>query len=615
MKLILVIICTFNFSWASAKTYFLSSSMGSDSRSVYQAQYPITPWKTLNRLNSFKELQPGDSVLFKRGDVFYGTLQINRSGTRDGVITYSAYGKGANPVISGLTSVGEWVVHNENIFYTTLTTKSLNIVTVDGVTTGIGRYPNDRYLSYELHKGNESITDHHLDALPSWVGGEVVIRKYRWIIDRHTITDHLRKTLSYNSLSTYGNNKAYEPVNGNGYFIQNHINTLDKFGEWFYDALNNRLYIHFGGKDPTNFVVEVSTQDYNTKANTASYISFKNVDFNGGNVAGISLINCHDITISNCNFSRQGGISIYGGALNNVVIQDGSVEGSGSNGIYFEYDSDDCSVEKMKIENTNLISGSGRSGDGVGIGISVTGNRTRITNNIVKNSGYNGIQFTGDSVTVENNFIENFCLTKDDGGGIYTYAGDQSIVYANRVIRNNLVINAVGRFEGVESYYYEPYGKAAGIYLDDFSNHTIVANNTVVNGQWAGIFLHNASDNVIKNNAVFSCATQLLMEQSAPVIRNTSVIENSFYAKTVQQQLIYYKTYADDDPRLVGAFNYNYYAKPSTDDAVVVIDKDYNGGREKISLKLPGWQTSYHQDSASYESDKQNILLGAYPFK
>ena len=218
-------------------------------------------------------------------------------------------------------------------------------------------------------------------------------------------------------------------------------------------------------------------------------------------------------------------------------------------------------------------------------------------------------------MTVENNLIDNFCLTKDDGGGIYTYAGDQSIVYANRVIRNNLVINAVGRFEGVESYYYEPYGKAAGIYLDDFSNHTIVANNTVIKGQWAGIFLHNASDNVIKNNAVFSCATQLLMEQSVPVIRNTSVKENSFYATTVQQQLIYYKTYANDDARSVGAFDCNYYGKPSTDDAVVVIDKDYNGSREKISLKLPGWQTSYHQDSASYESDKQNISLGAYPFK
>src|SRR5688572_11802140 len=194
MKLILVIICTFNFSWASAKTYFLSSSVGSDSRSVYQAQYPITPWKTLNRLNSFSELQPGDSVLFKRGDVFYGTLQINRSGTRDGVITYTAYGKGANPVISGLTSVGEWAVHNENIFYATLTIKSPNIVSLNGVATGMGRHPNDRYLNYEGHEDNESITDDQLEPVPSWVGGEVVIRKYRWIIDRHTITNHLRKT-------------------------------------------------------------------------------------------------------------------------------------------------------------------------------------------------------------------------------------------------------------------------------------------------------------------------------------------------------------------------------------------------------------------------------------
>ena len=58
----------------SAAKYYFSSQSGDDSRTSLQAQNPATPWKTLNKLNTFMNLQPGDSVLFKRGETFYGTL-------------------------------------------------------------------------------------------------------------------------------------------------------------------------------------------------------------------------------------------------------------------------------------------------------------------------------------------------------------------------------------------------------------------------------------------------------------------------------------------------------------------------------------------------------------
>src|SRR5438094_4151506 len=94
---------------AQAATYYLSSVSGDDSRSASQARNPATPWRTVNKLNAyFSNLQPGDSVLFKRGETFYGQLDIGQSGTATAPIVISAYGSGAKPILTGFTTVSDW---------------------------------------------------------------------------------------------------------------------------------------------------------------------------------------------------------------------------------------------------------------------------------------------------------------------------------------------------------------------------------------------------------------------------------------------------------------------------------------------------------------------------
>jgi hypothetical protein len=41
-------------------------------------------------------------------------------------------------------------------------------------------------------------------------------------------------------------------VKGNGYFFQNHLQTLDQQGEWYYDSVAKRLYVFFGSTNPNN---------------------------------------------------------------------------------------------------------------------------------------------------------------------------------------------------------------------------------------------------------------------------------------------------------------------------------------------------------------------------
>ena len=67
---------------------------------------PQTPLRTLAKVNEL-ELKPSDGVMFRRGDVWRGSIS-----TREGV-TYSAYGRGAKPRIYGspcdAAVEGRWV--------------------------------------------------------------------------------------------------------------------------------------------------------------------------------------------------------------------------------------------------------------------------------------------------------------------------------------------------------------------------------------------------------------------------------------------------------------------------------------------------------------------------
>jgi hypothetical protein len=185
--------------YSNATSYYFSSQSGDDARSAAEASHPSTPWRTLAKLNAIAaNLKPGDSVFLKRGDVFAGSFTPAVSGTAGAVIYYGAYGTGANPLISGFTMLSGWVAHSAGIFYAPLTATNLQMVTINGAPKGRGRWPNTGYLKVGSHVGNQSITSTGLSGAPTtnFTGGEIVIRKYRFILDRHTITAQSGTTLT-----------------------------------------------------------------------------------------------------------------------------------------------------------------------------------------------------------------------------------------------------------------------------------------------------------------------------------------------------------------------------------------------------------------------------------
>ncbi|MEI8288401.1 MAG: hypothetical protein WCH99_02920 [Verrucomicrobiota bacterium] len=96
--------------------YFVSSSGGNDRADGRTEQ---TAWQSLARINA-ANLQPGDRVLFRRGDLWRGQL-VPRSGADGQPVTYAAYGSGDKPVLQGSVArnaAGDWVQSDKNIWST-----------------------------------------------------------------------------------------------------------------------------------------------------------------------------------------------------------------------------------------------------------------------------------------------------------------------------------------------------------------------------------------------------------------------------------------------------------------------------------------------------------------
>ena len=75
-------------------TYYISAS-GCD---LNDGLTPDTPWRTIKRAN--EAVIGGDTVCFKRGDIFFGQIRAPKKNDSGTPTTYKAYGDGAKPVVS-----------------------------------------------------------------------------------------------------------------------------------------------------------------------------------------------------------------------------------------------------------------------------------------------------------------------------------------------------------------------------------------------------------------------------------------------------------------------------------------------------------------------------------
>ncbi len=524
----------------SAANYYLSSTTGDDGHSPSQAQDPGTPWQSLERLNQFiPELAPGDSVLLKRGDVFYGTLQLRKSGSADKPIFFASYGEGALAVITGLSSLTGWESHGSDIYSAALPPAigRIQVVTLNGVPQAMGRYPNSDepnkgYLTPEAIPAKNQVS--HPDFQPSgnWVGAELVMRKNHWIIDRQKIVSQEGGTL------TFLPGSGYEPKKGYGFFIQNHRNTLDQHGEWYQDETNKRLYLCLKEADPDSLKIEVSgIENLVTTLPNTRHVVLHGLHLEGANATALLIRGGSHFRFSSGKIVHAGENGILAQNMDHLVLENSEIRNAYNSGIYLRSGNFQATIRDNRIENTFVFPGMGQNGDNNGFAIYSVSDADTIAQNSIVRAGYVGIGFRGSRTLVKNNLVDGFCLTKGDGGGIYSYTGRSNPGYTERVVRGNIVRNGDGAREGTPLQGTDIPAPAEGIYLDDNAEQVLVTDNTVYGIANRGIYLHNTQHITVRNNLVFDAGYLLFLadDELGQPLKHLQFSENILIKKEASQ--------------------------------------------------------------------------------
>lgn len=608
-SVLLVILISISIN-SHATNYYIAAS-GDDSNSGISS---ASPWKTLNKLNSFfRSLQPGDKVLFNKGDVFYGNIVISQSGSLDNPIIISSYGTGTNPVITGFTNVTSWTNLGGNIWEsnnTLGTIASSNMVAINGINTAKGRTPNENsYYNITSFASTSPYSITTTSALINWAGADVIVRKGMPGENKGLVNSVTGGTVNWTDYITQG------PVQsaGFGFFFNNDIRTLDVQNEWYYNPVNHKLDIYSVGA-PTA-TVEVATVDNVINNAGFDYITIDGLNITG---AGFDLISYTGITDSvkflNCTLQYCGdiGIKTNGGSaiVKNCTIKDVGKSGTELTGSY-------SYLGYNNVLNAGIVHGQSNWGIRNNGLYTVTTNSV-IEYNTIKNCGTDGIAAACSFYTVQYNRVDSTLLANTDNGGIYI--GGSSRVYG--IIDHNIVSNAVGYLLGTPHANDNPGGfNAVGIYIDEGVRHVTVTNNTAFNCGEDGFKLHsytgsghlNSDSNRIENNTFYNNGVNQILIQNnnsgLPMFADTFRYNINFSKSATQWAL----NVNDQNNNIagLGVIDYNFYVRPMDNGNIIQIQTTNTSPGN-----LSAWQSLSSFDAHSVVTPKTitntNNLLFKY---
>jgi uncharacterized repeat protein (TIGR01451 family) len=588
---------------AANTTYYVSMSGGADTNNGLTTG---APFKTIAKVNTLN-LQPGDKVLFKCGDMWRGEmLLITKSGASGSPIVYGSYPTSDcvnKPILSGTQPIAGWSIYSGNIYVTTISAvtfpNGINQLFRNGSRLTMGRWPNldngdGGYTTVSAQPASNRLTSGTALPAGTWVGGTIHLKVIRWSMVNRDITGQNGSTITLNQevACPYTSN-----CTGWGFFINNSLNTLDRDGEWYYDKATRKVYL-YTTTNPNSSTLEGSVvlqiNDRNWGAINLGDdldlpvhdVVIDNFDIRGWFRSGIvSPTNLHPdensyLTIRN-NTIRDvddSGISLWSwvwGASdgqdgwrggNNILIQNNLIDGANSFGIHTP--SRMTTIESNTIRNIGLIAnlneaglGCGKTGyegscteDGAGLRIYVdkparSGYGFTVQYNHFENIGAGGIQTFGSSSTFASNLFADICVSKGDCGAINTFGGTAHDIQ----ISSNIITNTIGNTDGTHPNFRALFG--FGVYIDQNSANITSSGNTIANSTAHGILYQNSTGS-IQNNTLFNNATSAdLWAEQIAVVGNSNVANHS--GNILLSKIDHAGTLSADNAGQLGASDYN----------------------------------------------------------
>lgn len=608
-----------------ATTYYVSSSLGSDSNDGLSEGSPFASIGHVNSLN----LQPGDQVLFRCGDMWRTeSLVATESGTAGNPILFDSYPAGCTdqPVLSGAQPIGGWSVFSGNVYVADLSAGGNSGLFPAGVNQLFegnnrlthGRWPNlnapdGGYSTIDGHSGNV-LTDNQLPS-NNWAGAHVHIKGMRWYMLNRIVTSSSGNNLTLNVFPGCFADDCEEW----GYFISNHLATLDQNGEWYYDTATNRVYLYSTSGTPSNIegsvVIEDADEGFSggiqlghNQVGPLRYVTVNNLEvsrwFDNGVTTPRNLSDENsNLTITNMTIRDidnaaiflatwvwdQGADNGWRGGTSQQVNQN-LIERANHMAIY-SYSTNSTFRDNI-IRDIALLPNLGRDGTGcplnTGGGICTrdaialyfpvenpdyTGFGNVIRYNQIERIGSSGMQISGADNLIDSNYIRKVGLIKGDNGGIVIFggAGFTASQADDITIQNNIIISATGNTDGTAPFFRPLF--SVGIYVDQYADNVTVADNTVIGSTIDGILFQNSrgsiTDNTLYNNnfgtmsrgqiGLYNDPTEI-SNMSGNVLYGLNMIDGFTFAKTLHTEN------ADQSHILAG--DNNYYFNPYRPDNI-----------------------------------------------
>lgn len=594
---------------ASGTNYYVKTG-GNDANTGFS---DAQAWLTLSKVTTVwlaGTFVPGDSILLKRGDTFYGQVKITEGGTAGSPIIFGAYGTGVKPIITGLTTVPSWTSYGSGIYYYKIDCKRNQLYTLlfDGDYQQMGIFPDLPTKYYIQTRGydmdttsiDEWIYDADLPASPTFVGGDLVAIQNTGICSRNPITAQSSGTIWFNDeWATYGN------VNINWrFFVQDHISTLTTLGEWYYDA--DTLFMYFGAETPGDYTVQVATQDTLLIGYFGdNYVHITDINFKGSNYWATCAKYPNYWTIKNCEVSFCGSAGFYFENADNCTVQDCNIHDIPDVGVYAKVGCDNFIAKDNTVRDIGLVPGSGNGTDAIGICVISGGGAVPLNTlaeyNTFRNIGRRGTWIAGRADTLRYNYFDSTGVTFKDAAGIYTGATDDTL-YA---VYQNIIINSFGSPQMAMAA--SGYGGGDGFAIDYSTRGVNIYNNVVSTGYNWGINQNRAKHFKLTGNIFYDFAVEgiALMEMS-PVTgdptgytnEDFTVTGNIIVAVDSTQDFLRARDYtARANIAGWGTINNNYYLRDATDDYTNMVV--YFPVLDHVTLAA--WQTEFSYDLTSNE--------------
>ncbi len=639
-----------NSTSAAGNTYYVSSVSGNDANSGLTPGQPLASVAAVNALN----LQPGDSVRFFCGETWRGTpLTIKDSGLDGNQIVIGSYPEGCTnkPVLSGAQPVSGWYQVSGNLYAANLNNGAnagLFGLGVNQVFSGstrllLGRWPNlgtaDGGYSTIDSYADKKITD---SALPggNWNGASVHIRGMRWYILNREVTGTSGTTLTLNENPVCWGGSC----TGWGFFINNHLNTLDQNGEWYYDSASGILYLYTTGGQPADGSIEASVIVKDEEEGRAWGGINLGRDLN---YAGIHHVTVENLTVQRwykngismpTNYAHQEGHHII---LRNNIIRD--VDAIGISLAVWVYEAQDgrpsdwrggyaVTVEDNLIERANwkgidtysresnflnntirdigLVENLGASGLGCGIdkdggqctedgdGFRLklgkpadTAHSNLIQGNLIDKTAYNGMDIFGHTNTIKQNVFLDTCYVKGDCGAVRTFGRDNltaTNVY-DLVFEENVINNVIGNTDGCRDDFDALFG--FGFYIDNYSRNITINQNTVTGATVHGV-LYQRSTGQMYGNVLYGNSRTYPYNGAQVYLTGSPTYLASFQNNTMYALRSGAYTLGLPSTSVLGSSDHNYYFNPYNQRSI-----SFSGGKT-----LAEWQAASGKDANSTEA-------------